>query len=140
VPYAGNFASLGKRVVIAWDGTPEATRAVHDALPLIADAETVKVISVANRESGIERQHPSLARIVRHLEHHGLPASGTDDVQAGIRVSDVLLSRANDLAADLIVAGAYHHSRFREAVLGGVSRELLDHMTVPVLMSHCAGP
>jgi nucleotide-binding universal stress UspA family protein len=61
---------------------------------------------------------------------------GEEDLQAGITVCDVLLSRASDLEADLIVAGAYHHSRFREAVLGGVSRELLDHMTVPVLMSH----
>jgi nucleotide-binding universal stress UspA family protein len=59
-----------------------------------------------------------------------------EDMQAGLSVCDLLLSRAGDLDADLIVAGAYHHSRFREAMLGGVSRDLLDHMTVPVLMSH----
>lgn len=136
LPYAGTFSSVGKRVVVAWDGTREATRAVHDALPLIAAAEAVTVVSVAGRESDFERLHPSLVRIVRHLERHGLAARAEEDVQAGITVANALLSRAADLNADLIVAGAYHHSQFREAVLGGVSRELLDHMTVPVLMSH----
>ena len=136
VPYAGTFPSVGKRVLIAWDGTREATRAVHDALPLIAAAEAVTVVSVAGRESDFERQHSSLDRIVRHLARHGLDVRKEEDVQSGLPVCDVLLSRASDLDADLIVAGAYHHSRFREAMLGGVSRELLDHMTVPVLMSH----
>jgi nucleotide-binding universal stress UspA family protein len=136
LPYAGTFLSVGKRVLVAWDGTREATRAVHDALPLIAAADAVTVISVADRESGLEGQHASLDRIVRHLERHGLAVRREEDVQDGIKVCDVLLSRASDLDADLIVAGAYHHSRFRETLLGGVSRELLDHMTVPVLMSH----
>ncbi len=136
VPYAGSFPSVGKRVLIAWDGTREATRAAHDALPLIAAAEAVTVVSVAGRESDLEQQHPSLDRIVRHLERHGLVVRKEEDVQAGLPVCDLLLSLASDIEADLIVAGAYHHSRLREAVLGGVSRELLDHMTVPVLMSH----
>jgi nucleotide-binding universal stress UspA family protein len=136
LPYAGSFSSVGKRVLVAWDGTREATRAVHDALPLIAAAEAVTVVSVAGRESDLEWNHPSLDRIVRHLERHGLAVRREEDVQAGLPVCDLLLSLASDIEADLIVAGAYHHSRFREAVLGGVSRELLDHMTVPVLMSH----
>ena len=63
-------------------------------------------------------------------------AKREEDVEAGLPVCDLLLSLASDIEADLIVAGAYHHSPFREAVLGGVSRELLDQMTVPVLMSH----
>jgi nucleotide-binding universal stress UspA family protein len=136
VPYAGNFSSVGKRVLIAWDGSREATRAVHDALPLIAAADAVTVVSVASRERGLERHHASVDRIVRHLERHGLAVRREEDMQAGLSVCDLLLSRAGDLDADLIVAGAYHHSRFREAMLGGVSRDLLDHMTVPVLMSH----
>jgi len=136
VPYAGTFSSIGKRVLVAWDGTREATRAIHDALPLIASADAVTVISVAGRKSDVERRHPSLDRIIHHLERHGLAARAQEDVRDGVMVSDMLLSRASDLGADLIVVGAYYHSRFREAVLGGVSRELLDHMTVPVLMSH----
>ena len=96
----------------------------------------VTVIAVANSESDIKRRHTSLHRVVRHIGRHGLAVRAEEDVQSGLAVSDLLLSRASDLGADLIVAGAYHHSRFREAMLGGVSRELLNHMTVPVLMSH----
>jgi nucleotide-binding universal stress UspA family protein len=136
LPYIKTVASVGKRVLVAWDGTREATRAVHDALPLIAEAEDVTVIVVAGSEGDIRRRHASLHRVVRHLARHGLAVRAEEDVQSSLTVSDLLLSRAGDLGVDLIVAGAYHHSRFREALLGGVSRELLSHMTVPVLMSH----
>ena len=78
----------------------------------------------------------SLDRVVRHLQRLGIAAKREETRGGDIRTADVLLSRASDLDADLIVAGAYHHSQFREALLGGVSRELLHHMTVPVLMSH----
>jgi nucleotide-binding universal stress UspA family protein len=74
--------------------------------------------------------------MVHHLQRHGIPARAEETLQGDLRISDVLLSRAADLAVDLLVAGAYHHSQLREALVGGVSRELLDHMTVPVLMSH----
>jgi nucleotide-binding universal stress UspA family protein len=136
VPYAGEFTQVGRRVLVAWDGTREAARALHDALPLIGKAEAVTVITVRARESGFERDRPSLERIVRHLEHHGLPVRAEEAPQGDLPIADVLLSRAADLGADLIVAGGYHHSQLREALLGGVSRDLLDHMTVPVLMSH----
>jgi len=135
-PYAGDIEMIGRRVLIAWDGTREASRALHDALPLLGRAEMVTVVTVRARESSFERQPPGLDRIVRHLERHGIKASAEPTLQGDLPVSDVLLSRAADLDADLIVAGAYHHSQFREALLGGVSRELLHHMTVPVLMSH----
>lgn len=136
LPYAGTFSSVGKRVLVAWDGTREATRAVHDALPVIAGAEAVTVVSVAGRESDFERRRLSLDRIVRHLQRHGLTVQAQEDVQDGITVPKVLLSHAMDLNVDLIVAGAYHHSQFREFMVGGVSRELLDQLTAPVLMSH----
>jgi len=136
VPYAGNGEMIGRRVLIAWDGTREATRALHDALPLLGKAEAVTVVTVRAREASFERDPPGLDRIVRHLECHGIRAQTEQALQGDLPVSDVLLSRAADLDADLIVSGAYHHSQFREALLGGVSRELLAHMTVPVLMSH----
>lgn len=136
VPYAGAFGAVGRRVLVAWDGTREAARAVHDALPLLGKAEAVTVITVRTREAGFERDGPLLDRIVRHLERHGIKAHAEETLRGDIPVSDVLLSRAADLDVDLIVAGAYHHSQLREALLGGVSRELLDHMTVPLLMSH----
>ena len=136
VPYAGDVAAVGKRVLIAWDGTREAARTLHDALPLIAKAEAVTVITVRARESADAGADLSLGRVVRHLARHQIPARFEETPRGDIRTADVLLSRASDLDADLLVAGAYHHSQLREAIVGGVSRELLDHMTVPVLMSH----
>ena len=136
VPYAGVFESVGKRVLVAWDDSREAVRAVNDALPLLGEAEAVTVMSIGPRETELERRRTSLERIIGHLQRHAIATRLEESVQGGIAVSDVLLSRAADLGADLIVAGLYHHSQLREALIGGVSRDLLDHMTVPVLMSH----
>jgi nucleotide-binding universal stress UspA family protein len=135
VPYAGVFETVGMRILIAWDGTSEATRAMHDALPLFTDPEAT-VVFVGSHERDLEQHRPALERVVRHLHHHGVTARPEETLRGGLAVSDILLSRAADLGADLIVSGGYHHSQLREALLGGVSRELLEHMTVPVLMSH----
>jgi nucleotide-binding universal stress UspA family protein len=136
VPYAGSYEKVGRRVLIAWDGTREASRALHDALPLIGAAEAVTVMHVGMDDADLARARPRLDRIVRHLGHHRIAAKAEETPRGRLPVAEVLLSRASDLAADMIVAGAYHHSRLRESLLGGVSRDLLDHMTVPVLMSH----
>jgi nucleotide-binding universal stress UspA family protein len=136
VPYAGEFETVGRRALIAWDGSREASRALHDALPLLVDAETATIIFVASQEKELDQRQPALKRVARHLHRHGIQANPEATLCRDLAVSDVLLSRAADLAADLIVAGGYHHSQLREALLGGVSRGLLDHMTVPVLMSH----
>ena len=136
IPYAGAFEHVGKRVLIAWNGTREATRALHDALPLIGGAEAVTVLHIGARQADLEHDRPWLDRIVHHLARHGIPAHPEESPHEGISISDLLLSRAADLGADMIVAGAYHHSQLRESLFGGVSRDLLDHMTVPVLMSH----
>jgi nucleotide-binding universal stress UspA family protein len=136
VPYAGTFDTVGRRALVAWDGTREAARAVNDALPLLTHAEAVTVMYVGAQEASLEQHRPSLERVAGHLQRHRIPAKHEETLRGDIAVSDVLLSRAADLAADLIVSGAYHHSPLREALIGGVSRELLDHMTVPVLMSH----
>jgi len=135
VPYAGTFETVGKRILIAWDGTREANRALHDALPLFTDSEAT-VVFVGSHERDLEQHRPALDRVVHHLHHHGVAARPGETLRGGLAVSDILLSRAADLGADLIVSGGYHHSQLREALLGGVSRELLAHMTVPVLMSH----
>ncbi|MGH7094465.1 MAG: universal stress protein [Stellaceae bacterium] len=136
IPYAGTFEHVGKRVLIAWNGTREARRALHDALPLIGSAEALTVLHIGTRQADLDRDRPWLDRIVHHLARHGIQAHPEESPHEGISISDLLLSRAADLGADMIVAGAYHHSPLRESLLGGVSRDLLDHMTVPVLMSH----
>jgi nucleotide-binding universal stress UspA family protein len=133
VPYAGSFANVGRRVLVAWNGGAQAARAVNDALPFLQSAERVVVVTVNPARGGRANGDD----IARHLARHGVTAQISDiaterDGNAG----DVLLSRATDESADLIVMGAYGHSRLRELVLGGVSRALLGHMTVPVLMAH----
>ena len=136
VPYAGTFETVGKRILIAWDGTREANRALNDALPLLTQAQAVSVIYVASRARELEQHRPALERMVSHLRRHGIAANLEDTLRGDMAISDILLSRAADLAADLIVSGCYHHSQLREALFGGLSRELLKRMTVPVLMSH----
>lgn len=136
MPYAGNFATIGTRVLVAWDSTREASRALHDAMPVMENAEAVTVMTVVATEGERAPALAALDRVVRHLERKGLTAQAEATLRGDLGVSDVLLSRASDIGADMIVAGAYHHSPYREALFGGVTYDLLDHMTVPVLMSH----
>lgn len=136
VPYVGNYTRVGNRVLVAWDGSREVARALNDALPLISAAETVTLMAVHSRVKDLDRDTRSMERIVCHLARHGIAARIEERLQYGASISDVLLSSSVDLAADLMVAGAYHHSPLWESLLGGVSRELFHHMTVPVLMSH----
>lgn len=136
VPYAGNFPGVGGHVLVAWDDSREAVRALHDAIPLMVNAETVTVLTVTAHEKERERAQTALGRVADHLEQHGIAAQFEVTLKGELGVSDILLSRAADLGVDMIVAGAYHRPRYREALFGGVTHDLLDHMTVPVLMSH----
>jgi nucleotide-binding universal stress UspA family protein len=134
VPRYGTFRTVGERVLIGWNGGREATRAVHDALPILERARRVIVLSIDPGESP-ERRLPG-ADLALHLARHGVKVEATYTTAADISVGDVLLSSAADHSADLIVMGAYGHTRMRELILGGATRHLLAHMTVPVLLSH----
>ena len=134
VPYAGDFSAVGTRVMVAWKGTREAARALRDALPVLKTAERVVVVEVAD-EPVPQGADVGLREVQAWLARHGIAAEIRVDAGAA-DAGDVLLSRAADLGSDLIVMGAYGHSRMREWVLGGVTRHLLDHMTVPTLLSH----
>jgi nucleotide-binding universal stress UspA family protein len=134
VPAVGDFEVIGRRVLIAWNASREAARALGDALPLLANAQAVTVLSIGLKDMlGNERRG---AEVVRHLARHRINATAAASTAEEVDVGDVILSRAADHAADLIVMGAYGHSRTREWLLGGVTRHLLRHMTVPVLMAH----
>ncbi|MCQ4159814.1 universal stress protein [Roseomonas sp. GC11] len=136
VPYAGRFNSLGERVLIGWNASREAARAVNDALPLIAAASTTTVLAInPRRGEGGHGAEPG-ADIALHLARHGLKVEVENIVAAGISEADTLLNRAAELGADLMILGGYGHSRLREMVLGGVTRSLLQSMTVPILLSH----
>jgi nucleotide-binding universal stress UspA family protein len=136
VPYAGKFATVGRRVLVAWNAGREATRAVNDALPLLEGASRVTVLAV-NPRGGIHG-HGELpgADIALHLARHGVRAEASALTSDDVEIGALLLSQAADLDADLIVMGAYGHSRLRELMLGGATREILRSMTVPVLLSH----
>ena len=136
VPYVGTYPTVGRCILVAWDTSREATRAVNDALPLLATASSVTVLTI---DPVIDREeHGDIpgADIALHLARHGVNARVETTVSGGIGVGDVLLSRASELCADLLVMGAYAHSRVRELILGGATRTVLDTMTLPVLMSH----
>jgi nucleotide-binding universal stress UspA family protein len=135
IPYVGRYETIGTRVLVSWNRSREAVRAVNDALPMLRRAEQVTVLSI-NPEQGDARPSPPGADVALHLARHGVKVETSYTVAQDIAVGSAILSRASDLGADLIVMGCYGHSRFRELILGGASREILGHMTVPVLMSH----
>jgi len=136
VPYIGAARTLGKRILIAWNGSREAARAVGDAMPLLERAERVDVIADPGTNDGEVAHTLSNQRVVQWLADHGCDARIEPVPRDAIDVGDILLSRAADYGTDLIVMGGYGHSRLRELVLGGATRTLLGAMTVPVLMSH----
>jgi nucleotide-binding universal stress UspA family protein len=136
IPYAGDFAEFDRHVLVAWNGSREATRALHDAMFLIERADAVTVIEVDPPSSAPGYPDLGIADVIAMLKRHGVEAAAVPTVSGGTPVADVILSRAADLSADLVVMGAYGHSRLRELVLGGVSRSVFQEMTVPMLMSH----
>ena len=136
VPYAGHFDDVGHGVVVAWNATREAARAVSDAMPLLSSAEMVTVLTIDPREGPHGHGELPGADIALHLARHGVKAQIERTVSAGMPVGEVLLSRARRPRRRLLVMGAYGHSRTREVLLGGATRSVLRSMTVPVLMSH----
>jgi nucleotide-binding universal stress UspA family protein len=132
VPFSGSFRTLGERILIAWNASAQASRAVRDALPFLIAAKEVTVF-VVEQKVGIESTSEN---IVRHLKNHGIEAELERMTADNVEVGDLVLSRAADKSVDLIVMGAYGHSRARELAFGGVSRQLFAQMTVPLLMSH----
>ncbi len=134
VPYADSYKSFGQRVLLAWNATRESTRALTDAIPMLRDAKEVKVIAI-NPDDADHGAVPA-ADISLFLARHGVRAEAVTDYGDDIDVGNELLSRAADYNSDLIVMGAYGHSRMRELIMGGATRTIITSMTVPVLLSH----
>lgn len=132
IPYIGGPDSFNGTVLVGWNASREAARAVADAMPFLRRAGQVEILAVEPNGMG---DIPG-ADIAAHLARHGIEAKANATQGLDIEVGDVLLNRAADIGADLIVMGGYGHSRMRELVLGGATRHILDHMTVPVLLSH----
>jgi nucleotide-binding universal stress UspA family protein len=136
LPYAGEVPTPGENVLIAWDGSREAARAAADALPLLRHARHVG-IEIVRHHGQPQTDAPEGIDVAAWLDAHGVAASfSTTPHHTGVGAGATLLNRASDLHADLLVMGAYGHARARERVFGGVTRTMLESMTVPVLMSH----
>jgi nucleotide-binding universal stress UspA family protein len=133
VPHIGATQPPGGTIMVCWNGRREASRAATGALPLLKAAERVIVLTIDADKANV----PDAARQAGDwLDRHGVKATVQHDTAAASDVGNVILSRAADSAADLIVMGIYGHSRMREFVLGGASRTLLGSMTVPLLIAH----
>jgi nucleotide-binding universal stress UspA family protein len=135
IPYAGRYPTIGRRVVVAWKPSRESARAVFDALPLLLGAETVHILEVKERQDDVSTLAPDTS-IAAALARHGMRPEVQTSIASEISIGDEILSRAADLDADLLVMGAYGHSRFREMVFGGTTRHIARHMTLPTLLSH----
>jgi len=134
VPYIQKAPLKLDNVMVCWDGSRPAARAIGDALPLLAKAGRVEIVIITN-ERGKEHEIEG-ADMGQHLARHGLNVEVHRIVGGNIDVADALLSHAADSGADFMVMGGYGHSRLREFVLGGVTHSIFRSMTIPALMAH----
>jgi nucleotide-binding universal stress UspA family protein len=135
VPYTGHFSSVATKVVIAWDGSKEAMQAVVASIPFLQKAEEVRVVIYDPTAEQKEREPHIGNELAKYLARFDI------NVEILIQVSsrglgNSLLSFAADCSADLIVMGAFVHSRYREMFLGGMTNTMLSDMTIPVLFAH----
>lgn len=135
VPYAGPVTTVFTRILVAWNGTREASRAAFDALPFIMEADETEILIIDAPDDDADLPDGSGADIAAALARHGAHVTVTNESSSGIGVSAVIENRATEINADLLVMGAYGHSRLREFLFGGVTREVLKSMPVATFMS-----
>ena len=133
VPYIQKQGLTLERVLACWDGGRMSARAIADAMPFLERAKAVDIVIVAE-----ERKNDEVtgANMMEHLARHGVAANVKRIARGDLAIADVILDYAADSGADFMVMGGYGHSRLREFILGGVTRGILQSMTVPVLLSH----
>ncbi len=132
VPYAGNHTNFGKHILVGWNNTREASIALHNAMPFLKKADKITLLSVNPQTD----QSAENAAIIAHLGRHNIPAQIKVSQWKNVSVGNALLDSLVDLNADMLVMGAYGHSRIREMILGGATQEILEQMTAPILFSH----
>lgn len=135
IPYTGDFTTIAKRPLISWDASREATRAVTDAIPLLKRANLVQVAIFNSKAQADAHGEQPGADIALFLARHGVKVEVSVH-KTSTDIGNALLSLSNDLDSDMIVMGGYGHSRLREMIMGGVTRTVLESMTIPVFMSH----
>lgn len=135
VPYIGRPDTKVRKAVIAWDGGKKVVRAVNDAIPLLQARGEVTVLVINPKERGKEFGGQQGENIAEHLKRHGINATVDYQIAPELTTDTVILNYLADSGADLLVMGAYGHSRLRERTFGGVTESILHQMTAPVLMS-----
>jgi nucleotide-binding universal stress UspA family protein len=138
VPHSGKLNPPGKRVLVTWNASRESARALREAMPLLSRAETVVVLSSEpdDGDSSMARGHPHAQALTRFLESHGIEAISSGISDMDMSTTEAIVGQAAEMNADLIVMGAYGHARLREIILGGVTRDLLKQVPVPLLLAH----
>jgi len=134
VPYVGVGRAFASNVMVAWDDSAPAARAVHDSLALIGQASRVEIVAVRDKDD--DANGDPCAEICAHLLRHGVKAEGVTLQKNGSKVADMLLAHAADNGCDLLVMGSYGHSRWREFIFGGVTEDMLEKTTIPIFTSH----
>ena len=135
VPPAGMKSAEPKRIVLAWNQSREALVAARRAMPFLKRADIVQIVVVDPPTHGPERSDPG-GQLCQLLVRHGVRAEVSVLARTLPRISEVLARHVRDVDADLMVMGAYGHSRFREAILGGTTRDMLENAEVPVFLAH----
>jgi nucleotide-binding universal stress UspA family protein len=137
VPHTGAINPVGAKVLVAWNGSREATRAVHDALPFLQVARRTTMIVIVGEAEEYRGPCARGSDLVAALARHGVQVEYSEiEVKNRARAGETLLSLASEFGADLVVMGAYGHSRWRELILGGATQTVLEAAQVPVLMSN----
>ena len=136
IPNLKKQFDIANNILIAWDESREAARSIHDALPILKNADNIFAISIDDRKESEERFLISGHDLEMHLNRHKLPVELKLIDKGGVEVGEKLLSTALEQNADLIVMGGYSHSRVREIILGGVTDYILRNTTIPLFISH----
>ena len=133
-----NYRKFGpiRRILVTWQDNRETTRALHEAMPLIGRAETTRLLIVDDEKKRREAHEAPAADIARHLHRHGAAVEVSEVDLPGRAASDRILKAADEFAPDIIVMGGYGHSRFREWILGGTTRDMLTRCEIPLFIAH----
>ena len=135
VPHVHTKGAVFKRVMVGWDGSRTAARAIGDAMPLLECAKIIEVFTMVTGSTNNVKS-TEINNIGQHLSRHGLNVEVKRIPAVDMGVSDAILSHAADISADFMIMGGYGHSRLREYMLGGATRGILASMTLPTLMSN----
>jgi nucleotide-binding universal stress UspA family protein len=136
IPVQTAVREVGRRVLLAWDGSREATRAFRDAMPLLLAADQIFLIAIDPSHQGHVRIGALVPYMVEHLARHNIHVEVATVRSGAENTIDLLLSHASQIGADLIVMGAFGHLRLKEFIIGGTTYDLLNRTTISVLMSH----